>query len=184
METPPIPSHAVADRVAFKPETLAALRDGLWLAVNGAEPTWHVPRRNEHQGRALLKALATASPADLSLKEYLARAGRSFGGYCSLLIVTANADVAWTEALVPLMWRGLMPTVFLFDPLSFGGTSNTNAVAEALQTLDVPCHIIPKELLDKPQARPGHEGEWAWRITATGKAVLVNAPVEEWRRLA
>ena len=32
----PIPSHAVADRVAFKPETLAALRDGLWLAVNGA----------------------------------------------------------------------------------------------------------------------------------------------------
>jgi penicillin-binding protein 2 len=31
----PMPSHAVADRVAFKPETLAALRDGLWLAVNG-----------------------------------------------------------------------------------------------------------------------------------------------------
>ncbi len=32
----PMPSHAVADRVAFKPETLTALRDGLWLAVNGA----------------------------------------------------------------------------------------------------------------------------------------------------
>ena len=32
----PMPSHAVADRVAFKPETMEALRDGLWLAVNGA----------------------------------------------------------------------------------------------------------------------------------------------------
>jgi penicillin-binding protein 2 len=32
----PMPSHAVADRVAFKPSTLAALHDGLWLAVNGA----------------------------------------------------------------------------------------------------------------------------------------------------
>ena len=31
-----VPPPAVADKVAFKPETLAALRDGLWLAVNGA----------------------------------------------------------------------------------------------------------------------------------------------------
>ena len=32
----PMPVPAVADRVAFRPGTLAALRDGLWLAVNGA----------------------------------------------------------------------------------------------------------------------------------------------------
>ena len=32
----PVPPPAVADKVAFKPETLDALRDGLWLAVNGA----------------------------------------------------------------------------------------------------------------------------------------------------
>jgi penicillin-binding protein 2 len=31
-----LPAPAVADRVAFRPETLAALHDGLWLAVNGA----------------------------------------------------------------------------------------------------------------------------------------------------
>jgi penicillin-binding protein 2 len=29
-------AYAVADKVAFKAETLAALRDGLWMAVNGA----------------------------------------------------------------------------------------------------------------------------------------------------
>ncbi len=32
----PVPAPAVAERIAFKPETLAALHDGLWLAVNGA----------------------------------------------------------------------------------------------------------------------------------------------------
>jgi penicillin-binding protein 2 len=31
-----VPPPVVADKVAFKPETLEALRDGLWLAVNGA----------------------------------------------------------------------------------------------------------------------------------------------------
>ncbi|HEY1305325.1 MAG TPA: penicillin-binding protein 2 [Vicinamibacterales bacterium] len=31
----PVPSRAVADRVAFRPETLAALHDGLWMVVNG-----------------------------------------------------------------------------------------------------------------------------------------------------
>ena len=32
----PVPAPAVADHVAFKPDTLAALRDGLWLVVNGS----------------------------------------------------------------------------------------------------------------------------------------------------
>ncbi|MGE0593319.1 MAG: penicillin-binding protein 2 [Vicinamibacterales bacterium] len=32
----PVQPPAVADRVAFRPETLDAVRDGLWLAVNGA----------------------------------------------------------------------------------------------------------------------------------------------------
>ena len=30
----PVPAPAVADRVAFRPETLAALHDGLWMVVN------------------------------------------------------------------------------------------------------------------------------------------------------
>jgi penicillin-binding protein 2 len=32
----PTPVPAVADKVAFKPDTLAALRDGLWMVVNAA----------------------------------------------------------------------------------------------------------------------------------------------------
>jgi hypothetical protein len=85
--------------------------------------------------------------------------------------------------LMPLMWRGVMPTVFLFDPVTFGGTETTKAVSEILQSMNVPCHAIPKEMLDKPQARPGHEGEWEWRISATGKAIPVRTAQEDWRGL-
>ena len=153
------------------------------LAVNGNEPAWHVPHRNEYQRQALLKSLAVASPAEISLKDYLQRAGRAFGSHCSLLIVTACADVEWTQSLLPLMWRGVLPTIFLFDANSFGGNADTKGLSNTLQSLGVTCHVIPKELLDKPQARPGHEGEWQWRISGTGKAILVQAPTTDWRRL-
>ncbi len=158
-------------------------RHPVGLAINGNEPAWHVPQRNEYQQQSLLKSLAVASPAEISLKDYLQRAGRAFGSHCNLLIVTACADTEWTQSLLPLIWRGVLPTVFLFDANSFGGNANIDGLSSTLQSLGVPCHIIPKELLDKPQARPGHEGEWDWRIFGTGKAVAVHAPIPDWRRL-
>lgn len=153
------------------------------LSINGNNADWLVPRRNEYQLRSLLKALAVASPSELQLKDYLQRAGQSLSSHCSLLIITANADLEWTQSLLPLMWRGIMPTVFLFDPVSFGGSTGTKAISQVFQSMSVPCHVIPREMLDKPQARPGHEGEWEWRISATGKAVAVRAAQEDWRGL-
>ena len=153
------------------------------LSINGNQPDWVLPRRNEHQLRALLKALAVASSSELRLRDYLERAGRSLRSHSSLLIITADPDVEWTESILPLMWRGIMPTVFLLDPVSFGGSANTRGISQLLQSLNIPCHLIPKELLDKPQARPGHEGEWEWRVSPTGKAVAVREAHAEWRGL-
>jgi len=153
------------------------------LAVNGNEPAWHIPRNNQYQQRSLMKSLAVASPTDMDLKNYLQRSGKAFGSRCSLLIVTACPNVDWTQSLVPLMWRGILPTVFLFDVNTFGGTAKINEVSNVLSSLGVPCHVIPKELLDKPQARPGHEGEWEWRVSGTGKAVAVQKPETDWRGL-
>ena len=154
------------------------------IAINSHEPAWLVPQRNEYQQQSMLKALAVASPSEMSLKEYLPRIGKAVGSHSSLLIITACADVEWISSLMPLMWRGILPTVFLLDPISFGGKTNTTALTGALQSIGVPCHVIPRELLDTPQARPGQEGEWEWRVSATGKAFLVQAPVHsDWRRL-
>lgn len=153
------------------------------LGVNGSDPAWHVPQRNEYQQRALLKSLAVATPSEMNLKDYLHRSGRMFRGRCSLLIVTACTDADWTQSLIPLIWRGILPTVFLFDVSTFGRQADTRPLTSVLGSLGVPCHVIPRELLDKPQARPGHEGEWEWRVLGTGRAVLVRKPVEEWRGL-
>jgi uncharacterized protein (DUF58 family) len=153
------------------------------LALNGKESAWHVPRRNEYQQRALMKALAVASPGEMDLKNYLERTGAAFGGRCSLLIITASPNVEWTQSLMPLLWRGILPTVFLFDVNTFGGYASTKEISNILQSLGVPCHVIPMELLDKPQARPGHEGEWEWRISGTGKAIAVKRPASDWRGL-
>lgn len=154
------------------------------MTINAKEHSWTVPRRNEHQARALLKALAVAEPSELALKPYIERIGETVGSRSSLLVITADTDPAWTEALVPLMWRGVQPTVFVFERASFGGAGDAHALEETLQTFGVPCHVIPKSLLDTPQARPGTEGEWDWRITATGRAVAVSKPADDWRRLA
>ena len=153
------------------------------LSINGNPPEWIPPRRNEYQLRSILKALAVASPAEMPVKDYLQRAGRSFSSHCSLIIITANPDPEWTQSLMPLMWRGVMPTVFLFDSVTFGGNAHLKAVSDVIQSMNVPCHVIPREMLDKPQARPGHEGEWEWRISATGKAHAVRVAQEDWRGL-
>jgi hypothetical protein len=119
-----------------------------------------VPRRNEYQQRALLKSLAVASPSSMGLREYLHRIGPSLGSNCCLLIITTNASSEWTESLLPLMWRGILPTVFVFDPVSFGGSGDPKPLSDALQMMSVPCHVIPKDLIDKHQIQPGREGEW------------------------
>ncbi len=153
------------------------------LAINGSEPTWIVPRRNEYQQKTLLKALAVAFTSELNIKDYLQRIGQTLGSRSSLLIITSNPNADWTQSIMPLMWRGVMPTVFLLEPNSYGGASQTKALEDALQLIGVPCHVISKQILDARQIRPGHEGEWEWRISATGKAHAVNQPVDDWRSL-
>lgn len=153
------------------------------LAINGRDPTWNVPRRNENQQRALLKSLAVAEPSNISLHDYLKYTGQTLSSHSSLLIVTADVNPQWTETLLPLMWRGIMPTIFLLDPISFGGAKDTDTIVAALQIMGVGCHVIPKELLDKRQLQPGQEGAWEWKVLGTGKAVPVRVPVADWRRL-
>ena len=119
----------------------------------------------------------------MPLHDYLQRIGQALGSRSSLLIVTANPDTEWTESLLPLMWRGIMPTVFLLDRNSFGGTADAKPITDVLQLMNVPCHVIPRELLEQRQIKPGQAGEWEWRVSGTGKAVAVRVPLADWRRL-
>jgi penicillin-binding protein 2 len=68
MATPP----AVANRVAFRPETLSALHDGLWLAVNGAGTAG----RARIQGRDVAGKTGTAQVISLQGRQAARGSGR------------------------------------------------------------------------------------------------------------
>jgi len=123
----------------------------------------------------------------------------------SLIIITAATDGAWVEALLPLVRRGAVATILLLDPLSFDDDSkgNTNSGEEAISSpvnplgnnpngiqsmltnLGVTSYIITKDLLDRPEARPGKQGKWEWHISPSGRAIPRKKQADiKWKELA
>jgi uncharacterized protein (DUF58 family) len=155
------------------------------LAINGAAACWLPPRDNERQRWELLHALALAHPGDLSLKDFLERGSKSFGKNASLVIITASTETDWIDALAPLIWRGMTPTVLLLEAASFGAPGNSLALSGQLQHMGISNHIITRDLLNRPEARPGHSGKWEWRQSKiTGKVIATHRPDNlDWRKL-
>jgi uncharacterized protein (DUF58 family) len=161
-------------------------KQAVGLAINGEAARWLPPRENERQRWDLLHALALANLGDLSLKDFLARGGKTFGKNASLVIITASTETDWLDALAPLVWRGIVPTVLLLDAASFGKQGSSLALSEQLHQMGISGHIIPRELLNRPEARPGQSGRWQWRQSKiTGKVQVIQRPDNlDWRRLS
>jgi uncharacterized protein (DUF58 family) len=149
---------------------------GVGLVTHGQDLMWLPPQNGDHQRWEILRALALVSPGFRSLAELLAQTGSAFGQSSSLIIITPAINQSWIEPLVPLLRRGVTPTVFLLDPTSFGGDGDVRGMAALLTDLGVPHHVITRDLFDQPEARPGHEGYWEWRVLGTGKAIAVRRP--------
>ena len=162
------------------------MRKAVGLALNAAQPYWQTPRSSADQRWTILRALALAQPGNLGLDQYLARTGNAFGRSSSLVIITANVSPAWLDGLAVLSWQGrVVPTVLLLDPVSFGGQAQSAGLAQQLQQMNISCHIITRDVLDRPEAHPGQAGRWEFRTSATGKAIPIRKPAEGgWKRLA
>jgi uncharacterized protein (DUF58 family) len=164
------------------------LRSGrsVGLATHGETLTWIPPQGGEGQRLAVLQALAQVRPGTKPLRDLLREGGTPYatGRQASLIIITAAAQGDWIEALLPLIRRGVTPTVLLLDPVSYGGEDNADRTLAALARLGVARYIITRDLLDRPEARPGRQGQWEWRVIATGHVVPVRRPRETmWKRL-
>jgi uncharacterized protein (DUF58 family) len=146
------------------------------LVAHGQDLIWLPPQAGDGQRWAILRALALARTGSGSLAELLARALSRFGQGTSLVIITPSGAGAWVEALWPLLRRGAVPSVLLLDPISFGGTGDVYGSAALLSELGITRHIISRELLDRPEARPGQAGHWEWRVSPLGRAVAVRRP--------
>lgn len=164
------------------------LRRAVGLAAEGEELVWMTPEEGEGQRWEILRSLALVNRGSRPLVEMLSRVGASLGRNASLVIITPSTDMLWVEALVPLVRQGAVPTVMLLEPGSFGGTDSMEAIEIALQNLGITYYEIGKDVLNRPEARPGRQGQWEWRVLGTGKAIAVNRDSQdrrvEWRTLA
>jgi hypothetical protein len=71
------------------------------------------------------------------------------------------------------------------DRASYGGTGDVHALAHVLAREGIAHFVVTRDLMDRPEARPGQQGNWEWRVTATGRAIPRRAPSDQnWRTLA
>jgi hypothetical protein len=84
-----------------------------------------------------------------------------------------------------LLQRGIAPTVLLLDPVSYGGVGDASSLLALLTDLGVTRYVITRDLLDQPEARPGQQGHWEWRVFSSGHVALVRQPRDTaWKRLS
>jgi len=154
------------------------LRSGraVGLVTHSEELVWLPPQSGDGQRWSILRALSLVDPGPRSLAELLARARPRFGERTSLIIITPAVDGDWVESLWPLLRQGTVPTVLLLDPSSFGGAGDVSRTLALLSELGVACSPITRDLLDRPEARPGQRGQWEWRTSPHGRAVPVRRP--------
>ncbi len=101
-----------------------------------------------------------------------------------MIIITPNMKADWAVPMLQLVRKGMAPTVLLFDPVSFGKTELAEPTLSFLTDYGITHNIVHRELLDRPEARPGTQGKWEWRVVGRGKAVAVRRPADTgWRQL-
>ncbi len=154
------------------------------FAANSQDSIWLPPQGNENQRWDILRSLALAESGIRSCGDWIAHNQQAIGQRTSLILITPNVNADWVEALIQLLWRGIVPTVLLLDPRSFGGEDSPQGLTGLLSQLGIAHHVITSELLDRPEARPGEAGQWEWRISATGRALAIKKPESMgWRSL-
>ncbi len=146
------------------------------LVTYGRDMVWLPPESGDVQHKKIMRALAQINPGAHPLTDLLAKTQPVSRKVASLIIITPNVNGSWIEGVIPLIQRGAIPTVLLLDPVSFGSDNHENQIQPTLAELNIAHHIITPDLLDRPEARPGQQGQWQWRISPTGRAIAVNRP--------
>jgi uncharacterized protein (DUF58 family) len=89
------------------------------------------------------------------------------------------------QTSLALAWRGISPTVVLIDPATFGASDAAGPLAHTLAEMGLAHHVVTRDLLQRPESRPGERGQWDWHITTTGKAIPTRTPGDmAWKKLA
>lgn len=160
------------------------MKRAVGLAVSSKEAVWVAPAEGESQRWDILRALTLAEAGDRPFSEFLRRLKHNIRSQTSLILITTQVQNDWIEALLPLMWRGITPTVILLDRISFGAQPGYSPKYDTLTDIGIAHYIINKDIFNRPEAHAGKEGHWEWRVTASGRAILVRKPGDmSWKAL-
>lgn len=154
------------------------------LVTHGADLTWLPPRHSSGHLMEIMRALAIAQTGTRPLTDLLTESQRSIRRGASLIVITSNDDGKWLAPLLRLSASGIIPTVLLLDPAAFGSERSIKGVDAILNDHGISHSVIPPELFDREEARPGKQGKWEWKVVAPGKIIAVHRPAQsEWRQL-
>ena len=158
------------------------------LLASGKEPIWMRPDSGEHRRWEVLHALAMLEPGDTPLSGLLEGTGSALGHQSTLIVITSSTESDWLQPLSILFWRGFNPTVIMIDPFSFGApestVTDTRQLDNLLVEMNIPHHMVTRELFKQADTHPGPHGQWEWRIMPTGKAVPIRRPDDlTWKSL-
>lgn len=154
------------------------------LIANARNVVWLAPQSGEFQRLQIFRALATLETSTQPLAAQLQALQDTVRHNASVILITASLQDEWLNSLLALQTHAALPTVILLDRASFGGTESAAPLEQLLTQLNIPHFVFTRELLDLPDTRPGHQGEWDWRVSATGRAIARTAPTDQaWRTL-
>jgi uncharacterized protein (DUF58 family) len=147
------------------------------LVMSGHQLIWIAPTMGEDHHWSILRALALAKSGDTMLHQLLDSARPAIQQRSSLVLITPSLNHGWLNSAQRFARLGIIPTVLLLDPQSFGVSSDPNAMISAIASLRFQYHIITPSLLDSSEARPGQAGHSKFRSSPLGRAI----PSPEWK---
>ncbi len=154
------------------------------LITFGEDLVWLPPNMSDEHNWSILRELAVVDPGQRSLSSLIDLARPGLTRNTSLIVITPAVSGAWLESLLAVRRQEVVPTVLLFDPITFGGQVQPHGMQDVFTNLGIVHDIIPKDLLDREEIEPGREGHWEWRVTPLGKAIPMLTQDEMiWRNL-
>jgi uncharacterized protein (DUF58 family) len=146
---------------------------------------WQRPAMSDEAQGAILRSLALVEPGQISLQKLLAYAHPQLGQNTSLIVITPAVEGVWMASLMGIRRTGAIPTVLLFDSLTFGGSQDTEHLQKQLTSQGIRHQTISRDLLDYRLTQTEQSGEANWRSTlSTRSRNISNREAYSWHKLA
>ncbi len=147
------------------------------LATYGRLPQVIYPGRGQGQQWNILRALALVkADGETSLSRDLQDLSQVAKRGTTAIIITPSTEIDWIPGLLSLARKGVRSNVILLDRLSFGGQGNSNGLAQAIQQQGFMSYVVRQGEVGQPLEEPTKRGYWKFRVTGTGKVIILENP--------